>query len=96
VALGLILNSSGENKNSIKNLRLPGVLQRIGLAYLVVASIETVLMKPQGSFQVGECVTHACSIHQQRIRYLIIVFVKFKILKLVICTEVISNRILFY
>lgn len=53
VALGVILNSSGENKNSIKKLRLPGVLQRIGLAYFVVASLETVLMKPQGSFQYG-------------------------------------------
>lgn len=53
VALGVILNSSGNKKNSITSLRLPGVLQRIGLAYFVVAILETVLMKPQGSFQYG-------------------------------------------
>ncbi|XP_021917645.1 heparan-alpha-glucosaminide N-acetyltransferase-like isoform X2 [Zootermopsis nevadensis] len=53
VALGVILNSSGNKKNSITNLRLPGVLQRIGLAYFVVASLETVFMKPQGSFEYG-------------------------------------------
>lgn len=93
VALGLILNSSGENKNSIENLRLPGVLQRIGLAYFVVASIETVLMKPQGSFQVGKCVISACSIQELSIWYLIVVFMKLKILEHVICTEVISNNL---
>jgi heparan-alpha-glucosaminide N-acetyltransferase len=64
VALGVILNSSGEKRNSLENLRLPGVLQRIGLAYFVVASLETVLMKPQGSFQVGKCVFAACSVHE--------------------------------
>ena len=79
MALGLILNSSGEDKNSIENLRLPGVLQRIGLAYFVVASIETVLMKPQGSFQVGKCVISACSIQELSIWYLIVVFMKVKI-----------------
>jgi len=79
VALGLILNSSGENKNSVENLRLPGVLQRIGLAYFVVAAIETVLMKPQGSFQVGKYVISACIIHELSIWYLIMVFVKLKI-----------------
>jgi predicted acyltransferase len=64
VALGVILNSSGENKNSIKKLRLPGVLQRIGLAYFIVASLETILMKPQVSFQVGKYVVTACSVHE--------------------------------
>jgi len=81
VALGLILNSSGENKNSIKDLRLPGVLQRIGLAYFVVASIETVLMKPQGSFQVGKCVISACSIQELSIWNLIIIFYEVENLK---------------
>jgi heparan-alpha-glucosaminide N-acetyltransferase len=56
VALGVILNSSGNKNNSIVNLRLPGVLQRIGLAYFIVASLETVLMKPQGSFEVEKCI----------------------------------------
>lgn len=53
VAMGVILNTSGHKKQSIATLRLPGVLQRIGLSYFVVASIETVFMKPQGSFQYG-------------------------------------------
>lgn len=66
VALGVILNSSGNKKNSIMNLRLPGVLQRIGLAYFIVASLETVLMKPQGSFQVEKHIVTAHNINEVR------------------------------
>jgi heparan-alpha-glucosaminide N-acetyltransferase len=64
VALGVILNSNGNMKNSIANLRLPGVLQRIGLSYFIVASLETVLMKPQGSFQVERCTVAACNVRE--------------------------------
>lgn len=53
VALGVILNTSGTKLTSFEHLRFPGVLQRIGLSYFVVASIETLFMKPQGSFQYG-------------------------------------------
>lgn len=74
MALGVILNSSGNKKNSITNLRLPGVLQRIGLAYFVVAFLETVLMKPQGSFQVEKCIVAACSVSE-----LILVFKTFEV-----------------
>lgn len=48
------------------NLRLPGVLQRIGLAYFIVASLETVLMKPQGSFQVEKCIVTAHNDNEMR------------------------------
>jgi heparan-alpha-glucosaminide N-acetyltransferase len=67
VALGVILNSSGNKENNITSLRLPGVLQRIGLAYFVVASLETVLMKPQGSFQVEKCTDSAHNINPLRL-----------------------------
>ncbi|KAJ9592755.1 hypothetical protein L9F63_015593 [Diploptera punctata] len=53
IALGVILNTSGTKLTSFENLRFPGVLQRIGMSYFVVASIETAFMKPQGSFQYG-------------------------------------------
>lgn len=68
VALGVILNSSGNKKNSITNLRLPGVLQRIGLAYFVVASLETVFMKPQGSFEVQRCIITARNVNEDKLR----------------------------
>jgi predicted acyltransferase len=80
VVLGVILNSNGNKKNSITNLRLPGVLQRIGLAYFVVAFLETVLMKPQGSFQVEKHIVVACNI-----REVILVFMTFKASKCMRC-----------
>jgi predicted acyltransferase len=79
VALGVILNSTGNKKNSIANLRLPGVLQRIGLAYFIVAFIETVLMKPQGSFQVEKCIVVAC------VRELMLGFTAFEVSKCLRC-----------
>jgi len=42
VLLGLILNSEG-SKNDPKTLRLPGVLQRFGFSYLLVALPEAIL-----------------------------------------------------
>lgn len=42
ILLGLILNSDG-GKNDLRSLRIPGVLQRFGLSYLLVAVPEAVL-----------------------------------------------------
>ncbi|PSN54633.1 Heparan-alpha-glucosaminide N-acetyltransferase [Blattella germanica] len=53
VVLGIILNTGGIEKTNFANLRIPGVLQRIGLSYFIVGSIETVFMKPMGSFEYG-------------------------------------------
>ncbi|XP_067011142.2 heparan-alpha-glucosaminide N-acetyltransferase [Anabrus simplex] len=54
IALGLILNSMGGGQRlDLSSMRLPGVLQRIGVSYLIVGTIETMLIKPQGSFQIG-------------------------------------------
>lgn len=43
VALGLILNTDG-GKNDLTKLRIPGVLQRFGLSYLVVGVVEAILL----------------------------------------------------
>lgn len=42
---GIIL--SNISRNDLRYIRLPGVLQRLGLAYFIVASLETYFMKPQ-------------------------------------------------
>ena len=52
ITLGLILNSAGHGHNVLTMYRIPGVLQRIGVAYFVIASVETCFMNPSGSFQV--------------------------------------------
>lgn len=44
ICLGLVLNSG---KRSDVGIRLPGVLQRIGLTYLILASVEIFLSRPQ-------------------------------------------------
>lgn len=51
ICLGLILNSRNVDKNSY--LRIPGVLQRIGVTYFIVASIELIFTKPQRNEQFG-------------------------------------------
>ncbi|XP_063217352.1 heparan-alpha-glucosaminide N-acetyltransferase-like isoform X2 [Bacillus rossius redtenbacheri] len=53
VMLGVVLNSKGETSVDLSTLRLPGVLQRIGLTYFIVATIETVFMKRQVFFEYG-------------------------------------------
>ncbi|CAH0386561.1 unnamed protein product [Bemisia tabaci] len=45
IILGVILNS--QHQNDLSQMRLPGVLQRLGLAYFIVASIETCFMEKQ-------------------------------------------------
>ena len=50
ICVGLILNSRNVDKDSY--LRIPGVLQRIGLTYFIVASIELIFTKSQRNEQV--------------------------------------------
>ncbi|KAK7864612.1 hypothetical protein R5R35_003200 [Gryllus longicercus] len=55
--LGLLLNTlSACKRTDLRMLRLPGVLQRIGLAYLIVGTLEALTLKPQG-FQYGRWFT---------------------------------------
>nr|CAD7397800.1 unnamed protein product [Timema poppensis] len=62
VTLGILLNSIANAKHtkstSLANLRLPGVLQRIGLSYFIVATLETLLMKREFFFEVVDCFLH--------------------------------------
>ncbi|CAG2067084.1 unnamed protein product, partial [Timema podura] len=55
VSLGILLNSIANAKHtkstSLASLRLPGVLQRIGLSYFIVATLETLLMKREFFFE---------------------------------------------
>lgn len=44
ILLGLIVNSHG-NLNRLDTFRVPGVLQRIGVVYLIVALLETIFAK---------------------------------------------------
>jgi len=43
IILGVILNTDG-GKNDLSKLRIPGVLQRFGLSYLVVGLVESLLL----------------------------------------------------
>ena len=52
IALGLIV-SNIKDIQSLDNLRIPGILQRLGVVYLIVASMETLLLKPQENFIVS-------------------------------------------
>ena len=45
--LGLVINSKGANPNDLKTLRIPGVLQRFGLTYLIVGMTEAMLLPRQ-------------------------------------------------
>ncbi|XP_076369113.1 heparan-alpha-glucosaminide N-acetyltransferase-like isoform X1 [Tachypleus tridentatus] len=49
-ALGIILNTYG-GKNNLEKLRIPGVLQRFGICYFVVASIHLIFAKPNDTHQ---------------------------------------------
>ncbi|XP_054289763.1 heparan-alpha-glucosaminide N-acetyltransferase-like [Macrosteles quadrilineatus] len=51
IALGLILNT--HNDNDLHTMRFCGVLQRLGVAHLVVSTLETIFMKKQPSLQYG-------------------------------------------
>ncbi|XP_049771067.1 heparan-alpha-glucosaminide N-acetyltransferase-like [Schistocerca cancellata] len=55
IALGVILNSCGNHgtKPDVKTLRLPGVLQRLGVCYMVIGTIESLLMSREGAFRYG-------------------------------------------
>lgn len=44
ILLGIILNSN-KNMSTIADLRFPGVLQRIGMTYLVVGILEVIFTK---------------------------------------------------
>lgn len=45
IVIGLALNSF--NNNNVNKLRFPGVLQRLGLSYFIVASLETMFLQAQ-------------------------------------------------
>ncbi|XP_073978229.1 heparan-alpha-glucosaminide N-acetyltransferase-like isoform X2 [Rhodnius prolixus] len=49
-AIGIILNSI-KNNNTV-TLRFPGVLQRLALAYLIVASLETLFISTQNRYDI--------------------------------------------
>jgi len=46
VFLGLIINSEGQ-RNDLKTMRFPGVLQRFGVTYMVVGVMESILLPRQ-------------------------------------------------
>jgi len=48
--LGLIINSLGGN-NDLRTLRIPGVLQRFAVCYMVVGTMEALLMKREEEYQ---------------------------------------------
>lgn len=52
ILLGIIINSN-KNLSTIAELRIPGVLQRIGLVYLVVGILEVIFTK-RTDIEVGE------------------------------------------
>ncbi|XP_075217163.1 heparan-alpha-glucosaminide N-acetyltransferase-like [Lycorma delicatula] len=54
VALGVLFSNLHDNNLTV--LRLPGVLQRLGLSYLIISSLESVLMNRQPNFQYGRWV----------------------------------------
>ena len=47
--LGLIINSLGNN--DLRTLRIPGVLQRFAVCYLLVGTMEALLMKREEDYQ---------------------------------------------
>ncbi|XP_049852354.1 heparan-alpha-glucosaminide N-acetyltransferase-like [Schistocerca gregaria] len=50
IAIGVILNSfDNYRKIDVRTLRLPGVLQRIGVCYMVTGTIESLLMSREGA-----------------------------------------------
>lgn len=51
--IGLILNSHGR-KSELDDLRFPGVLQRIGITYLVVGLLEAVFTKRSPNYEVNQ------------------------------------------
>ncbi|XP_068085601.1 heparan-alpha-glucosaminide N-acetyltransferase [Anabrus simplex] len=51
LAVGVSLYS---NNTDLFSLRVMGVLQRIGILYLIVGTIETMLIQPQGSVRIGK------------------------------------------
>ncbi|RZF36528.1 hypothetical protein LSTR_LSTR008863 [Laodelphax striatellus] len=54
VLLGVF--DSNINRNNYKELRYPGVLQRLGVSYFLVTFLEVTLMKRQPNFQYGRWV----------------------------------------
>ena len=40
--LGLVINSIGDGHNDLRTLRIPGVLQRFGFAYLIVGIMQVI------------------------------------------------------
>lgn len=57
IALGLIVSNLKDLK-ALDNLRIPGILQRLGVVYFIVASMETLLLKPQENFIVSYIIYH--------------------------------------
>ena len=51
--LGLVINSLGGN-NDLRTLRIPGVLQRFAVSYLVVGTMEALLGKREEEEEDGE------------------------------------------
>ncbi|XP_033226246.1 heparan-alpha-glucosaminide N-acetyltransferase-like isoform X2 [Belonocnema kinseyi] len=54
IFLGLMINS--QRKYTLWDLRFSGILQLLAITYFICASIETIFLKPQRSFQYGRFV----------------------------------------
>lgn len=50
IILGLILTNL--RNDDLDTIRIPGVLQRLGVAYFIVGTVESQFMKPQADLQV--------------------------------------------
>lgn len=55
IFLGIILNTSSSSKTCLENLRFMGVLQRLGISYMIIGTIESLLMPRQGLYAFGRC-----------------------------------------
>ena len=62
VFLGLIINS--ERSNDLKTFRLPGVLQRFGLTYIIVGCTEAMLLPRQFPEAISPWLDLSCSVWQ--------------------------------
>lgn len=51
IILGFVLTNL--KRDDLSTIRIPGVLQRLGVAYFIVATLEALFMKPQSALQVS-------------------------------------------
>ena len=67
--LGLVINSNGGN-NDFRTMRIPGVLQRFGITYLIVGSIQVSGSQPCKKLSLFEDI-HKYQKHTKRLFYLL-------------------------